>query len=434
MSSDTIIKTWIVTLLSTATMTGAGFVSSILTVRMLGPEGRGLFSTALLIGALAGNLAQFGLASSYVYHVGAGRRFAYAPLLLLSLLAVSGGAMVFAALGLHFHDDARLSCHWELVIGFAMLSGVQVYFLLLSQLRPNLHFFNILRISLILGNLAMLLGLRLYLGPEVDFTRILTTQLTVLVASALAGTYWVGRHKLWRVSREREPAKFGQIARYAAGQHGTSILYIVMQNADKAILIHLASVEQFGFYMVAFTVSRLIGSLQDSLSTVLFARFAGKDTRELGSAVRIAFRVTFLPLLGIAGLTAILSPWLITTLYGAKFAPVSAPFAILLIECVISAASYTLSQHFAAAGRPSLSLWREMAATLPLLVGAPLLSRDNAYELMSFMMLGSSLLRLLSTGLLFKLALKEGWPRFWPRLADYGNMINAFSCRAPRLP
>lgn len=406
-----------ITFLTTVLMTVIVFVSSVVTARLLGPTGRGLFSAALLIGTLAGQMAQLGLAPSYVYHVGAGSAFDYTRFLVLSLIAVSGLATLLAGAGLYFDGNAILLQAWPLVVLIAIFIGLQSFFLVLAQLRANLHFLNGLRIFFVGGN-ALLLVVLAVAAKTVDFEDILIIQLIVLALLSAAGGVWAFRHRIWRINVRSVPASVRQVLSYALYTYGSGLMTTLAANFDKIVLLKLGTVTQFGFYTLAFGVSRLIGSIQEAISTSLFARFAGKDVGELDRSVRTSFSVTFLPLLALASLGALASPWLIGVMYGTDFRPVIIPFSILLFECVITGASATLAQRFNAAGSPGLILARQSISLIPLVVGIPFLTIDNALVALPLLMLLCAVIRLGMTLALYHFVLKEPVPGIRPAAAD----------------
>ncbi|MFX7748053.1 hypothetical protein ABTK03_21980, partial [Acinetobacter baumannii] len=69
-------------------VTAIGFIISVLTARILGPEGRGLLSGALLIISLSSSIATCGLAYTSIYHRGAGQQFAQKRFVFLSALFI----------------------------------------------------------------------------------------------------------------------------------------------------------------------------------------------------------------------------------------------------------------------------------------------------------------------------------------------------------
>jgi enterobacterial common antigen flippase len=398
-------------------MTVILFASSVLTARLLGPTGRGLFSGVLLIGMLSGQVAQLGLAPSFVYHVGAGSAFGYGRLLASSLIAVCAVAVLLAAGGLYYYADTQLIEAWPLVILLAIFTALQSYFLVLAQLRANLHFLNGLRLFFVAGNL-FLLGALALVANSIGFEDVVAVQIVVLALLSVAGAVWAIRHRVWRVDFRAARASLRQVLSYALYTYGSGVTTTLAANFDKIVLLKLGTVTQFGFYTLAFSVSRLIGSVQDAVSTNLFARFAGKDIGALDRSVRTSFTMTFLPLLILAALGALISPWVIASVYGSSFRPIAVPFAILLFECVISGASANLAQRFNAAGTPGLVFARQMLSIVPLIVGIPFLTVDNALVLLPSLMLLCAIIRLAMTMALYHYVLKEPVPKFRPSADD----------------
>lgn len=417
------------TLVTTAAITVVSFVTSVISARILGPEGRGLLSGALLITMLAGNASLFGLANSFIYHRGAGRPFRYGLLLVLSLLFVGAFSMLLALLGMQVTDNARLHAQLPLILLLASATAGQGFFYALSQLHDRLRFFNAMRLLLVLGNLALLLAL-LAVFDRVEFQYVLAAQLVVAVALTALGIGWAFRHAVWRMpASPQAPATWRGVLSYGAGHHGTVLLSLILVNFDKIALLHIGTMVQYGFYAMAFTASRLIGAVQEAVSTALYSRFAGKDVGELSHYVRGAFRVTFLPMLLLAAIGAALSPWLIVWVYGPSFASMALPFAVLLFECVINGASWTLAQRFNAGGRPGLVFVRQFISVLPVFVAIPFLPQENIHIYLSVLMLFGAVLRLSVTLGLYPYVLKERMPQMLPTLSDCAAAFRLFTRR-----
>ena len=406
------------TLMTTMGMTVVGFISSVINARILGPEGRGLLSAAMLICSIAASVAQCGMGSSYVYHFGAAKRFPYLRLFLSSLFGVSLFATGLAAVGLQISHAMELREFKWLILVFAAFMATQTYIFSLTQLHSNLHFFNVLRFTQVFGNLVLMLPLLLWF-KEVAFEQILFTQLLMLVTVTVMGLWWARKHAIWQLkTASKEPVKPWFVVRYGFHQQGIGLLSLFLLNFDKLFLLNRGSIKEYGYYTLAFTTSRLIGSVQESISVALFSRFAGRDEQQLSNAVRKAFRVTFLPLLILAALGAVLSPWALTLVYGKSFSAMTTPFAILLFEAVIGGSSWTLAQRFNAAGQPGLVLARQFISIIPVLIAIPFLPSENTYVYLALLMLCGACLRLIMTLVLSRTRLNEPLPEFIPTRGD----------------
>ncbi|HWU82032.1 MAG TPA: oligosaccharide flippase family protein [Methylophilaceae bacterium] len=418
------------TLVTTIVITAIGFITSVITARVLGPEGRGLLSGALLIATLAGNVALFGLANSYIYHKGTGRPFRYGLFFAGSLLFVAGLSALLGFIGTQvMTHEAQLHAQLPLILSLTVVTATQGYFYALSQLHHGLRFFNLMRFLLVIGNLILLLGLLLFFKP-VDFRMILITQTIVSAGLTLAGIAWARHHRIWEGGDTTQaPVAWKSMLGYGASHHGTVVIGLLLVNFDKVALLNIGTIVEYGFYALAFTTSRLIGALQEAVSTALYSRHAGRDVQALSENVRTAFRMTFVPMLAVAAIGALLSPWLIVWVYGESFASTVIPFAVLLFECVISGASWTLAQRFNAGGRPGLVFVRQFISVLPIFIALPFLPHENIHVYLSLLMLAGGILRLSVTLVIYPTVLKERVPDILPTPADCRAVLNVLARR-----
>jgi O-antigen/teichoic acid export membrane protein len=432
MSFKEIVKSSGKTLLTTVGVTAFGFVISVLTARMLGPEGRGLLSGALLIVTLSSSVAACGLAYSYIYHRGAGQRFGQKRFVFLSALFIGALAAALALGGLLFNHDPQLHRHLALITVFAAITALQNYLVNLTQMQPSLSFLNVTRIAGVLFNLISLLLLFLAFRP-VDFVYVLTGQLVCALALIALCLHWA-RGNVFR-PLEHAPAEAprhassGHLLKYAFNQHGTVLIGLALTNFDKVYLLKVGTIVEFGYYSLAFTTSRLIGVLYDAMNTALYSRYAGKDEKELSRNINIAFRLTLLPMLVLAGIGALLSPWLIQLVYGPKFASVTPTFIVLMFECVVSGAGWTLAQRFNAAGRPGLVLVRQLISVLPVVALLPLLPKENISVYLSLLMLLGATLRMGITLAIYPYVLKEPIPPLVPSREEIQKVLASLRSR-----
>ncbi len=404
-----------------------GFVTSVFTARILGPEGRGLLSGALLIATLAGNAALFGLANTFVYHKGAQKAFNYRAFFIFSLLFIAVLSAILSYFGLQLSSEIQLHDQVWLVVLMAIVSGGYGYFNALSQLNHELHFFNLMRMGLVAGNL-LLLGLVIWFYEPVTFIQILVSQIIVSGALLMWGIVWANQHNVWgKPAGAQAKLAWSDMLSYGVKHHGTVLLGILLVNFDKLVLLKMGTIVEYGFYALAFTTSRLIGAVQEATSTALYARHAGKDVQQLSLNVNHAFRLTFFPMLLLAAIGALVSPWLIPLVYGKAFAAMTIPFAILLFECVIAGASWTLAQRFNAGGRPGLVFFRQFVSVIPVFAAVPFLPHENIHIYLSGLMLIGAILRLVVTLGIYPFVLSEPMPRMLPYRSDVKTALNLLS-------
>ena len=420
------------TLVTTVLITVIGFFTSIITARILGPEGRGLLSGALLIATLAGNAAIFGLANTFVYHQGAEKGFNYKIFFVFSLLFIAFLAACFAYFGLQLSSETQLHQQLYLIVLMAIVSGGYSYFNALSQLNHELRFFNAMRFGLVAGNL-LLIAVIILSFESMSFVQILIAQIVVSGFLMLCGILWARKNTIWlNHHRSHSNATWQDMLGYGIKHHGTVMLSILLVNFDKLALLKMGTIVEYGFYALAFTTSRLIGAVQEATSTALYAKFAGKDIEQLSTSVNQVFRVTFIPMLTLAAIGAAISPWFIPFIYGEAFSSMTIPFAILLFECVIGGASWTLAQRFNAGGRPGLVFFRQFISVIPVLLTLPFLPHDNITIYLSGLMLLGAILRLSVTLGIYPYVLKEPTPKLLPNKADIQLALNFINVNRSR--
>lgn len=434
MSFKEIVKSSGKTLLTTVGVTAIGFFISVLTARMLGPEGRGLLSGAVLIVTLSSSVAACGLAFSYIYHRGAGQRFHQKRFVFLSALFIGLLAAALALGGLMFNHDPQLRGHMALITGFALVTALQNYLVNLTQMQPSLSFLNVTRIVGVFLNLAALVLLFLAFRP-VEFVYVLVGQLICALGLIALCLRWASHNVFQPVAnplqQQQQPreASTGHLLKYAFNQHGTVLIGLALTNFDKVYLLKVGTIVEFGYYSLAFTTSRLIGVLFEAMNTALYSRYAGRDEKELTHSINIAFRLTFLPMMALAGIGALLSPWLIQLVYGPKFASVTPTFCVLMFECVVSGAGWTLAQRFNAAGRPGLVLVRQLISVLPVVALLPILPKENISVYLGLLMLLGASLRMAITLAIYPYVLKEPVPRLFPSKDEIQKGLSMIKAR-----
>ncbi|MFL9923674.1 oligosaccharide flippase family protein [Herbaspirillum lusitanum] len=425
MSFKEIVKSSGKTLLTTVGVTVVGFLISVLTARMLGPEGRGLLSGALLIITLSSSVAACGLAFTYIYHRGAGRLFNFRRFVLLAGLFVGLLAASLALVGLFFNHDEQLREHIVLITTFALVTAIQNYLVNLTQMQPSLSFLNVTRMLGVLFNVSALAVLFLAFRP-INFVYVLSGQIVCALILIAICINWARSNIFRPVVNPRQtprPAEMGHMLKYAFNQHGTVLIGLALTNFDKVYLLKVGTIVEFGYYSLAYTTSRLIGVLYDAMNTALYSRYAGKDEGELSKSINIAFRLTLLPMLVLAGIGALLSPWLIQGVYGPKFASVTPTFVVLMFECVVSGAGWTLAQRFNAAGRPGLVLVRQLISIVPVVALLPFLPKENISVYLGLLMLLGATLRMAITLAIYPYVLKEPMPRIFPSKDDLQKVM-----------
>ena len=117
-------------------------------------------------------------------------------------------------------------------------------------------------------------------------------------------------------------------------------------------MVALLAPEIVGTYVVALSLSRVVGVLQGAVTTVLFPSIAAQPKASVVEAVAGTVRVVGLLSVLVAAGLGMVGPGVITLVYGGRFDGTIAPFRILLIDTVLSGTARILYQAYSGTGRP----------------------------------------------------------------------------------
>lgn len=414
----------------TTVLTAAvGLATSIIGARFLGPEARGLFSAAILVASLAGSLAQLGLPSALVYFVATrrpidARRNGIAMALSVGLVS----AVVGVAL-MPFIADGRLVEIALIEIAFCIATGLSLFMQSASQMDRSLGLFNRLRVVVSVGNFALLVGC-VFVASAGNWSALVAMQMVVACLTFALGARWLMARIDLDCNPALTPVRVRDIASYSLATHAAFVVWTLSTNVDKLLLASKDDMAEFGFYSVAFGVSRLVGAVQNSVASALFSRYAGGDAAGTGANFGLAFRLTLLPMLIVVTLLALLCPVIVPLAYGKAFGAMTVLLIVLMYESVISSASRVLAQRFAADGRPKLILIRQVCALMPMLFALPFVGLTPRPALsIALLTVVTALLSLLLTMQTYRSMYKEPLPPLLPSAAEVGRLMQLLLAR-----
>lgn len=428
-----ILEAWHKTITSSLALIVLGFATTLIAARGLGPDGRGILAAILLSATLVGELAQLGLAPAFVYGMRAYPGFPANATLMRCICLIAAVAAVTALISTHLIGGIVSSMQGTVValtIGIALFSFLQNAL----QIDPSLKFYNAFRLLNAAGLVSILAAL--WSAGMLSATTALHAQAALLFTMALAAGV-----ALFRFSAEHQPenrqghpahSAFARTLRYGGTYHVATLSGLMINNVDKIVLYFRGSIGELGAYAAAYAASRALTMLQQSISTTLFAHFAGADEKNLDRTTSFCFRVTFLPLLIVASITAVASPSLMRILFGSAYIMVAPAFAVLLIESVVGGASWVLAQRFHASGRPMAVVARQLPSLLTILIATPFLPPENLTLWIALTVLAASLIRLILSLAMYKLILHQPVPALLPTGEDFKRARKMFLHRAVR--
>ncbi|KJS18997.1 MAG: hypothetical protein VR78_03750 [Hoeflea sp. BRH_c9] len=326
----------------------AGLATSIITARILGPEGRGVYFYALTVATLVTQFGSLGFASSNTYFV------AREPSNVGPLAANSAwlSLLVFIVAGLVVSIVTGPERAPNLLMLLAVLLGTSsLFFMLFSNLlvgMQRLVAFNLLQIGSNLSVVpAILIAAWLNGAPE---TLLAGSILASLLFCLIAGIVLLRRRAF---SPRPRLDVFRMSLNYSFRAFLITLIGYGVARANVFILQAASGNAEIGYYSIAVQIGDALAILPTSISLVVFPHFIRQQSGRYGEMLRITRLVTVLGLLSCI-VAALLAGPFVRLAFGQDFAP-SLPvvYAMLPGSLFLGAAS-VVSQYMAACGMP----WR----------------------------------------------------------------------------
>ena len=322
--------------------------------RQLGPEGRGLYASILVVPLIVTSFVMLGIRRSAVYHLGkkvfdADRTVSgiISLLVITSILAVLISGTAFLILlpeGLTWPMAilALMSIPVKLILVYSggifignedfKRSNLQVWLPLFYDLIGILIFVALLKWSVSGALLALFLA--------------------NMLVSAMSLRYLSKSFKIkikWDQEVISSLVKIGIV--YA-------IAVVIMQlnyRVDILLLQELSTMREVGYYSLGVAISDKLWQLPSAIGLVVMSRSANvEDTNRLDRDIAKLVRISFLIVLLSAIVLWVVIPYLLPLFYGQKFAPSIGVVRLMLPGIIMFVIVRILSGRFAGSGQPKL--------------------------------------------------------------------------------
>jgi O-antigen/teichoic acid export membrane protein len=345
------------TLASRALMVVLGLVTAVLTARVLGPAGRGVFSVLLTIGAIGVKLGNIGLPAAMTYRV-ASDRSELPALIGTTLLAGLGlGSLLAAAYVLAailFPPMAPLDSRWLLALGAAWIPfgvlNVLIQNMLLGLHRVRLY--NLIQLANKAGGVVLLL-LLFVLGVAGVLSFYLAS-LGILLTVSAYGLGALLHESGYRVKRPSR-AMIGELWRYGFRAYLATLFAYVVLHFDLLMVAGTLGDTAAGHYSIAARMGEMIYLAPVSVGSILFATVASMESGQWRFTLRTLKVVTVILIVGLT-LAAVLARPVVQLLFGSEFLPAVPAFLWLLPGLLALGVNTILMNYFAGVGFPLIAV------------------------------------------------------------------------------
>lgn len=338
-----------------------GIGTSVIIARVLGPQGKGTYSLAILLPSLLATLGNFGIPQASVFYVGKKK---YLPGVIFAnniILSILLGIICFL-IGLMIILFFRSSLFPGVAKVYLFLALFLVplnffinfvnYLLLGLQKIKEFNFVSILQSFVFLTSLSVFLLMFKFGIKAAIISNILSCSMGIVLLLYLAKRIIGNFHLRFNKSYFKDAFKYG-VKVYLG-----NIIGFLHYRADMFLINIFLNPIAVGFYSIATTLAEKIWLVSQSAGTVLFPKVSSEINEQklkefTPSVCRNVLLITFIGTM----LLFFLGKLLIVLFYSEKFLNSVLPFQILLIGSVTMSGWRVLANDLYGRGRPELNIY-----------------------------------------------------------------------------
>jgi O-antigen/teichoic acid export membrane protein len=328
------------------------FLSSVLVSRLLGVEGKGIFS--LFMATITGLtvVGTLGLPQGQMYHASKNAQWlSHFMSNAVPFALLSGGVLALLYLGgghaLGFTQVTTLG--WEGVIAGIFAVPVGVLLLYQRQYFLTLHRYELAKAAGATSATLPLIGyLVLYAG---GFTSVHSFLNAFVVSQLLClAIFQMVAHRVGPVQSRFSPEFARRSFSFGLWQYASDIAAYLMGRLDYFIVALYLGAAGLGIYSVAAGMAEIITRLSNEIGTMLYPVFASGNMKS-GQPAAALRMVTFMAL-ALGTVLAVLSGPMFRFLYGAAFADAVPVFRWLVFGAVVWSTTHVTWTYVSSTGRP----------------------------------------------------------------------------------
>jgi|Deesub1362A_J573_1020465.scaffolds.fasta_scaffold01542_5 O-antigen/teichoic acid export membrane protein len=335
--------------------------TSIAIARVLGPQGKGIYTLAILLPTLITTLINLGIGPATVYHFAQGR---YSRREILGSNIFFGfsisclGLVVGLIIALFFQESLFPGVPTKYLIVALSLVPATLFFKYLQNILLGAQRFKEYNLIEIFRSLLMLLFVLIALVLfKAGVVGAIVASFFSWVTSGLILFFWSEEAAGGIVFKlNRDYLKKASI--YGLQVHLANILSFLNYRVDMFLVNGFLNPTAVGFYSVSVALVEKLWLISQAASTVLFPKVAAEEDEQKRKSFTplVSRTVLWVTALG-ALILFFLSRWVIEFLYSKTFLPAVSPFRILLPGIVALSVSRVLANDIAGRGKPMLNTY-----------------------------------------------------------------------------
>lgn len=333
-----------------------GACGTVITTRILGPSGQGVFAVLVFVSSVMVLLGGLGLGEAAIVRVGqGGTSYSDAASATLAALTVSGliGAFIAFVVGWVVVEPSSTNL-WLAVLATAVDVPVSVSVLgcaSLLNLKERIRASSLVSASL---SASTLVGLALFV--LVAHLSVFGGVLAGVLASdvALAVGFYLLRNGRQLVRPHWHKSYLRGAVRFGITLQAVSALTLASNKLDLLLVFRIAGSAAAGRYSVALTAGTVVTMVPYALSLAAFPRVAYVPSAEADILIARMFRVGIIGAVVTATCLALALPVAVPAILGHRYAASVGPAIILVLGGVFLSGQWLLGRASAARGDTSM--------------------------------------------------------------------------------
>lgn len=315
------------------------FAVGLLTARLLGPSGKGIYAFPIIQAGLVASM--FGGLSSatsyYLLNENAGRQIVR-PLSITAALFVAGGSLVVLVIAAISHAIWAAPAAIASLPAAATISAVSGYVTGIKRIR----YVSSLSMALALTTL-FLTAVGLFLIARSPFVAIAAWVISTTIIGAIA---WIAMLVHARTLNSGHPIDLRRYTTLALKGGTTALVSLLNYRADLYIVAIMLSTRDLGLYSVATSAPMALLFPAQVAATVTSPHIGGLDRRAAAQLAARCARHNMLISIVICGAVFMFAPAIIQTFYGGAFLPLAPSLRILLVGVVALSLAGPISSYY----------------------------------------------------------------------------------------
>ena len=328
-------------------------VAATITARVLGPAGKGYYSSLVLLGGLLLQVFSAGLGEAAIVLVGRGRASlqdaasATTAAIVPLCLAAAGFLYLTARVVLPHRPGGSAT----LLLASAVVAVNVLYNTGASFLVAKEKVIPVAGVAILAAVLSTAM-LWIFLIPA-DLG-IAGAMLAGILSSAVAvvTTMWLLVRSGLSLRPRFTPGYLRSAARFGAALQFSNLLVQLTARLDLVLVYRLSTPADAGDYSIALTVGALVGVVPLALAYAAFPRLALVDDREARALTAQVFRMGITAAVVVASLLAVVTPVAVPLVFGQRYAGAIGPTLLLIPAGVLWSGQWLLCRAAAARGEP----------------------------------------------------------------------------------